>query len=141
MSRNALATVCAFDSTTIDWCLSVFAWTPFRSTKAGIKLNTLLNLRGSIPSFIHITVGGTHDAHALDRLSLEAGAFYPLDRVNASVPSDQTGMLTMLRRTYDAIASPGLVAGPSDLVRAKAPRRRTVGQTAIMPGVHPSTVG
>ena len=74
------ATVYAFDSTTIDLCLSVFAWAPFRSTKAAIKLHTLLDLRGSIPSFIHITDGKTHDVNALDELSFEAGAFYLLDR-------------------------------------------------------------
>ena len=74
------ATVYAFDSTTIDLCLSVFAWAPFRSTKAAIKLHTLLDLRGSIPSFIHITDGKTHDVNALDELSFETGAFYLLDR-------------------------------------------------------------
>ena len=74
------ATVYAFDSTTIDLCLSVFAWAPFRSTKAAIKLHTLLDLRGSIPSFIHITDGKTHDVNALDELSFEVGAFYLLDR-------------------------------------------------------------
>ena len=74
------ATIYAFDSTTIDLCLSVFAWAPFRSTKAAIKLHTLLDLRGSIPSFIHITDGKTHDVNALDELSFEAGAFYLLDR-------------------------------------------------------------
>ncbi len=61
------ATVYAFDSTTtIDLCLSAFAWAPFRSTKAAIKLHTLLDLRGSIPSFFHITDGKTHDFNALD---------------------------------------------------------------------------
>jgi hypothetical protein len=74
------ATIYAFDSTTIDLCLSVFAWAPFRSTKAAIKLHTLLDLRGSIPSFIHITDGKTHDVNALDELNFEAGAFYLLDR-------------------------------------------------------------
>ena len=68
------ATVYAFDSTTIDLCLSVFAWAPFRSTKAAIKLHTQLDLRGSIPSFIHITDGKTHDVNALDELSFEPGA-------------------------------------------------------------------
>ena len=74
------ATVYAFDATTIDLCLSVFPWAPFRSTKAAIKLHTLLDLRGSIPSFIHITDGKTHEVNALDELLIEPGAFYLLDR-------------------------------------------------------------
>jgi hypothetical protein len=73
-------TVYAFDSTTIDLCLSVYPWAPFRSTKAAIKLHTLLDVRGSIPSFIHITDGKTHDVNALDVLTPELGAFYLLDR-------------------------------------------------------------
>lgn len=73
-------TVYAFDSTTIDLCLSVYPWAPFRSTKAAIKLHTLLDVRGSIPSFIHITDGKTHDVNALDVLTPEPGAFYLLDR-------------------------------------------------------------
>ena len=74
------AMVYAFDATTIDLCLSVFPWAPFRSAKAAIKLHTLLDLRGSIPAFIHITDGKTHEVNTLDELTLEAGAFYLLDR-------------------------------------------------------------
>jgi hypothetical protein len=74
------ATVYAFDATTIDLCLSVFAWAPFRSTKAAIKLHTLLDLRGNIPSFIHITDGKTHEVNTLYELVIEPGAFYLLDR-------------------------------------------------------------
>jgi len=73
-------TVYALDSTTIDLCLSVFAWAPFRSTKAAIKLHTLLDLRGNIPSFIHITDGKWHDVNILDHLIPEPGAFYVMDR-------------------------------------------------------------
>jgi Domain of unknown function (DUF4372)/Transposase DDE domain len=73
-------TVYALDSTTIDLCLSVFAWAPFRSTKAAIKLHTLLDLRGNIPSFIHITDGKWHDVNILDHLLPEPGAFYVMDR-------------------------------------------------------------
>jgi hypothetical protein len=79
------ATVYAFDATTIDLCLSVFPWTPFRSTKAAIKLHTLLDLRGSIPSFIHITDGKTHEVNVLDELLIEPGAFYL--RKHAVIPS------------------------------------------------------
>jgi len=74
------ATVYAFDATTIDLCLSVFPWAPFRRTKAAVRLHTLLDLRGSIPSFIHITDGKTHEVNTLDELTIEAGAFYLLDR-------------------------------------------------------------
>ena len=73
-------TVYALDSSTIDLCLSLFAWAPFRSTKAAIKLHTLLDLRGAIPAFIHISDGKLHDVHVLDMLAFEAGAFYVMDR-------------------------------------------------------------
>jgi len=73
-------TVYAFDATTIDLCLSVYSWAPFRSTKAAIKLHTLLDLRGSIPTFIHISDGKTHEVRILDALTPEPGAFYLLDR-------------------------------------------------------------
>ena len=67
-------TVYALGSTTIDLCLSVFSWTPFRSTKAAVKLHTLLDLRGSIPSFIFISDGKLHDVNVLDHLGPEPGA-------------------------------------------------------------------
>jgi hypothetical protein len=73
-------TVYALDSTTIDLCLSLFAWAPFRSTKAAIKLHTLIDLRGNIPSFIHISDGKLHDVNILDQLLPEPGAFYVMDR-------------------------------------------------------------
>ena len=74
------ATIYAFDATTIDLCLSVYPWAPFRSAKAAIKLHTLLDLRGAIPSFIHITDGKTHEVNILDDLIIELGAYYLLDR-------------------------------------------------------------
>jgi transposase len=73
-------TVYALDSTTIDLCLSVFPWAHFRKTKAAVKMHTLLDLRGSIPSFIHVSDGKLHDVHALDLLTPEAGAIYVMDR-------------------------------------------------------------
>ena len=73
-------TVYALDSSTIDLCLSLFDWAPFRSTKAAVKLHTLLDLRGSIPTFIHISDGKLHDVNVLDMLAFEAGAFYVMDR-------------------------------------------------------------
>ena len=74
------STVYALDSTTIDLCLSLFAWAHFRSTKAAVKMHTLLDLRGNIPSFIHISDGKLHDVHALDLLLPEPGATYVMDR-------------------------------------------------------------
>ena len=74
------ASVYALDSTTIDLCLSLFDWAPFRSTKAAIKLHTLLDLRGAIPAFIHISDGKLHDVNVLDILVAEAGCFYIMDR-------------------------------------------------------------
>lgn len=72
--------VYAFDSTTIDLCLTLFPWAKFRKTKAAIKAHTLLDLRGNIPTWIYITDGGTHDINALDELIIEVGAYYILDR-------------------------------------------------------------
>jgi len=73
-------TVYALDSTTIDLCLSLFPWAQFRKKKGAIKMHTLLNLRGSIPEFIHITDGKVHDVNILDELSPEPGSLYIMDR-------------------------------------------------------------
>ena len=73
-------TVYALDATTIDLCLSLFPWAPFRTAKAAVKLHTLLDLRGNIPAFIHISDGKTHEVKVLDMLDFEAGAFYVMDR-------------------------------------------------------------
>ena len=74
------AAVYALDSTTIDLCLSLFGWAPFRSTKAAIKLHTLLDLRGAIPAFLHVSDGKLHEVKVFDMLPLEAGSFYVMDR-------------------------------------------------------------
>jgi len=73
-------TAYALDSTTIDLSLSLFSWAPFSSTTAAVKMHTLLDLRGNIPSFIHVTDGKIHDVNILDQLIPEAGAFYIVDR-------------------------------------------------------------
>ena len=73
-------TVYALDSTTIALCLSVFPWAHFRTSKAAVKMHRLLDLRGNIPSFIHISDGKLHDVHGLDMLMPEAGAIYVVDR-------------------------------------------------------------
>lgn len=73
-------TVYALDSTTIDLCLSLFPWAPFRSTKAAVKMHTLLDLRGNIPSFIHVSDGKMHDVNVLELLIPEPAAIYVMDR-------------------------------------------------------------
>ena len=73
-------TVYALDSTTIDLCLSLFPWAPFRQAKAAVKMHTLLDLRGNIPSFIHVSDGKLHDVNALDLLMPEPAAVYVMDR-------------------------------------------------------------
>jgi hypothetical protein len=73
-------TVYALDATTIDLCLSLFEWAPFRKAKGAIKLHTLLDLRGAIPAFMHISDGKLHEVNVLDFMPVEAGAFYVMDR-------------------------------------------------------------
>jgi len=70
----------ALDSTTIDLCLSLFPWAHFRSTKSAVKMHTLLDLRGNIPSFIRVTTGDVHDVNILDEIPLQFGAYYVMDR-------------------------------------------------------------
>jgi hypothetical protein len=73
-------TVYALDATTVDLCLSLFPWARFREAKGAVRLHTLLDLRGNIPSFIHISDGKLHEVNVMDLISLEAGAFYIMDR-------------------------------------------------------------
>ncbi len=73
-------TVYALDSTPIDLCLALFPWARFRKGKAAVKLSTLLDLRGSIPTFIHLSDGKLHDVNVLDPIAFEAGSFYVMDR-------------------------------------------------------------
>ena len=81
VSRNTLAqTVYALDATTIDLCLALFPWAKFRKHKGAVKLHTLLDLRGNIPTVVIITHGKVHEVNILDQLSFEAGAFYVMDR-------------------------------------------------------------
>ena len=74
------ASLYALDSTTIDLCLALFPWAGFRSHKAAVKMHTLLDLHGNIPAFIHVSEGKMHDIHALDRIDIEPGAYYAMDR-------------------------------------------------------------
>lgn len=127
-------TVYALDSTTIDLCLSVFPWAHFRTTKAAVKMHTLLGLRGNIPGFIHISDGKLHDIHALDMLMPEAGAIYIVDRAYTDF-----GRLNVLHqagaffvtRTKSNMVSHRLYSAPTD---------RSSGiisdQTIALDGVH-----
>src|SRR6202162_6523084 len=99
-------TVYALDATTIDLCLSVFPWAPFRSTKAAVKLHTLLDLRGSIPTFIHISDGKLHDVNVLDLLIIEAGAFYIMDRGYL----DFERLYALLKRVASSSRAPSSIA-------------------------------
>jgi hypothetical protein len=72
--------VFALDSTTVDLCLEVFLWAPFRSTKAAIKIHTLLDLKTSIPEFIFISEGNVHDVNAMDLIPLQKGSYYVMDK-------------------------------------------------------------
>jgi hypothetical protein len=107
-------TVYALDSTTIDLCLTLFPWAPFRSTKAAIKLHTLIDLRGNIPSFIHISDGKWHDVNVLDELLPEPGAFY-----------GWTGAISTSSACTDCI-SPG-----RSLSRARSPISKQSGATRM----------
>ena len=79
-SKKIEGNVYAFDSTTIDLCLSVFWWAPFRKAKAAIKIHTLMDVRRSIPVFMYISEGNVHDVQGLDQLGYEAGGYYVLDK-------------------------------------------------------------
>jgi len=80
LAADLQATAYVLDSTTIDLCLRLFRWAHFRRTKGAIKLHTLLDLRGPIPTFVYISDGKLHDVHALDLIPIEPGAFYIMDR-------------------------------------------------------------
>lgn len=80
LGLNLEETVYALDSSTVDLCLSVFGWAPFQATKAAVKLHTLLDLRGSLPTFIHVSDGKLHDVKALDLILPEPSAIYVMDR-------------------------------------------------------------
>jgi hypothetical protein len=90
----------ALDSTTIDLCLALFPWARFRKHKAAVKMHTLLDLHGSIPSFIHITNGKVHDVNVLDEIAIEAGAFYVMDRGYIASPCRRHSSWCAPRATY-----------------------------------------
>ena len=113
-------TVYALDATTIDLCLSVFPWASFRTTKAAIKLHTLLDLRGSIPTFIHISDGKLHEVNVLDLLIPEPGAFYVMDRAYV----DSIDFMPSPRRALSSSPEPRRTSTPGACTRNRpiAPR-------------------
>ena len=100
-------TIYALDASTIDLCLSVFPWALFRSTKSAVKLHTLLDLRGNIPTFIHISDGKLHDVNVLDILIPEPGAFYIMDRgyldFGRLFSMDQAGAFFVIRAKRNTV--------------------------------------
>ena len=100
-------TIYALDASTIDLCLSVFPWALFRSTKSAVKLHTLLDLRGNIPTFIHISDGKLHDVNVLDILIPEPGAFYIMDRgyldFGRLFSMDQAGAFFVIRSKSNTV--------------------------------------
>ena len=112
-------TVYALDSTTIDLCLTLFPWAPFRSTKAAIKLHTLIDLRGNIPSFIHISDGKMHDVNVLDELLPEPGAFYVMDR--GYLDFERLHRLHLAGAFFVTRAKPNLKASADTPIRSTDP--------------------
>ena len=125
-------TVYALDSTTIDLCLSVFSWAPFRSTKAAVKLHTLLDLRGSIPSFIFISDGKFHDVNVLDYLVPEPGAFYIMDR--AYIDFERLARLNDAGSLF--VTAPSRTSEHSAAIRAPSTEAR--GSSATRPWCSPA---
>src|ERR1700681_2199358 len=110
-------TAYALDATTIDLCLSVFPWASFRATKAAVRMHTLLDLRGAIPTFIHISDGKLHDVNVLDLLIPEPGAFYVMDRAYLDFERlfalDQSGAFFVTRSKTNTDAR-RIYSAPSD---------------------------
>ena len=116
------ATVYALDSTTIDLCLAVFPWAHFRQEKAAVKMHTLLDMRGPIPTFIEVSDGKRHDVHLLDDIAFEPGAFYVMDRAYLDfarlhalhragaffVTRTKTGVILKRRYSRPALAGTGV---------------------------------
>ena len=131
-------TAYALDSTTIDLCLSLFPWAKFRRHKSAVKLHTLLDLRGNIPCFVHISSGRMADVKALDLLRLDAGAFYVMDKGYTD--------FARLHRFVEAMAF-FLIRAKCDLVFERRSRRvvdKTSGlrsdQTIVLTGPKTSTL-
>jgi hypothetical protein len=114
------ATTYALDSTTIDLCLNIFRWAKFRRTKGAIKLHTLLDLRGPICTFIHISDGKLHDVKVMDMIPIEPGAFYIMGRGYVGMERLHTfqdlDALFIIRAAYSGASWPLLGNGPEQVV-------------------------
>jgi hypothetical protein len=116
----------ALDSTTIDLCLALFPWARFRRCKAAVKMHTLLDLRGNIPAFVHITEGKVHDVNVLDQIVPEPGAFYVMDRGYIAferlfLPTLSAGFLRGAHQVEGAAPAALLASGEQKHWRALGP--------------------
>ena len=129
-------TIYALDASTIDLCLSVFPWALFRSTKSAVKLHTLLDLRGNIPTFIHISDGKLHDVNVLDIMVPEPGAFYIMDRgyldFGRLFSMDQAGAFFVIRAKSNTVYQRRYSHPVSSVARASGVK---CDQTIILTGV------
>ena len=129
-------TIYALDASTVDLCLSVFPWALFRSTKSAVKLHTLLDLRGNIPTFIYISDGKLHDVNVLDILIPEPGAFYIMDRgyldFGRLFSMDQAGAFFVIRAKSNTVYQRRYSHPVSSVARASGVK---CDQTIILTGV------
>ena len=129
-------TIYALDASTVDLCLSVFPWALFRSTKSAVKLHTLLDLRGNIPTFIHISDGKLHDVNVLDIMVPEPGAFYIMDRgyldFGRLFSMDQAGAFFVIRAKSNTVYQRRYSHPVSSVARASGVK---CDQTIILTGV------
>ncbi len=121
----------ALDSTTIDLCLALFPWARFRRRKAAVKMHTLLDLHGNIPTFIRVTSGAVHDVNLLDEIMPEAGAFYVMDRAYIDFQTAlrlyaQLGLLCRAHEIEPADAAALLASGGQEHRRALRSDRDSV---------------
>ena len=138
-------TVYALDSSTIDLCLTLFPWADFRKTKAAVKLHTLLDLRGSIPAFIHISTGKLHDVNVMDLLMPEAGAFYVMDRAYVDFARLHTlhrgARLLRRARQIQHSAAPSLLAPRSTAPPGSSATRPSCSPASPRPTAIPTSCG
>ena len=132
-------TVYALDSTTIDLCLALFPWARFRSRKGAVKMHTLLDVRGSIPTFIEVSDGKTHDVNILDQILPEAGSFYVMDR--AYVDFERLHVLQLSAAFFVVRAKKGVRLRRRSLIRRqREPRCFRIRRSCWPPPRRPNTI-
>ena len=132
-------TVYALDSTTIDLCLALFPWARFRSRKGAVKMHTLLDVRGSIPTFIEVSDGKTHDVNILDQILPEAGSFYVMDR--AYVDFERLHVLQLSRRSLSCARRRACGCAAVTLIRRqREPRCFRIRRSCWPPPRRPNTI-